>query len=164
MFPELANQQPPKPELEPYYWRLSTKDGREVKIPPSAVEAVRRKIVAREAIATTSMTIPFSEVKSFYKTSERAVTVPLIEEAAKAFGEPIVTTLDDGTSAVKARWVKREVTNEEWNRYYSKGSYKRLGNEQDGLVTIAFVVAAHQVNLERVSYCTPEEIRNIDKD
>lgn len=149
--------------VEEYVWLLTTKDGREVKIPPTAVDAVRRKITAREAIATTTATIPFSEVKSFYKTAEKMVTVPLLEEAARAFNEPVVTELEDGSRAVKARWVKKQVTNDEWARYYSKGSYRRLEDGDAGLVWIAFVLPAHQIDSSKHSYCTPDEIRLLTK-
>jgi len=159
MFPEIAPQQQPE---EVYYWRLTTKDGREVLIPPSAVAVVRRRLEARETINTTSITVPFSEVKSFEKTARKAVDIPLLEEAARAFNEPVIVELDDGTQAVKARWVKKQVTPNEWSSYYSKGSYKRL-DEEDGFVWVAFVVAAHQVDTDRVSYCTEEEIRKLTK-
>lgn len=148
---------------EEYFWMLVTKDGRQVKIPPAAVEQVRRKIAARESIATTTITIPFSEVKSFHKTAEKMVTVPLLEEAAKAFGEPIETEFDDGTKGIKVRLIKKQVTAEEWSRYYSKGSYKRLEDGDAGLVWIAFWLPAHQVDSTKHSYCTPEEIRKIQQ-
>lgn len=154
---------PSKTPQEDYLWMLVTKSGQEIKIPPAAVEAVRKKIIAREAIATTSATIPFSEVKNFYKTAEKMVTIPLLEEAARAFREPLITTLDDGTRAVKARWVKKQVTNDEWSRYYSKGSYRRLDDGDSGLVWIAFTLPAHQVDGTKHSYLTKDEIRKISQ-
>lgn len=160
MFPELSNK-PTEPE-EQYYWRLTTKDGRQVLIPPSAVSVVRRRIEARETINTTSITVPFSEIKTFEKTAKKAINIPLIEDAAKAFGEPMITEFEDGTLGIKARWVKKQITPNEWASYYSKGSYKRL-DEEDGFVWVAFVVGAHQVNTDRVSYCTDEEIRKLTK-
>lgn len=159
MFPS-SNVSPPSEE---YFWKLVTKDGREVKIPPAVVEQVRKKISAREPIVTTTMTIPFSEVKSFYKTADKMITVPLLEEAAKAFDEPIETEFDDGTAGIKVRLVKKQVTSEEWSRYYSKGSYHRLEDGDAGLVWVAFWLPAHQVDSAKHSYCTPEEERKLTK-
>lgn len=161
MFPEIAPQRQGPDEI--YYWRLTTKDGRSVLIPPSAVAVVRRRLEARETINTTSITVPFSEVKSFEKTARKdAPNVTLLEEAARAFGDPIITHDDDGREMVKARWVKKQVTPGEWGSYYSKGSYRRL-DEEDGFVWVAFVVPVHQINTERVSYCTDEEVRKLTK-
>lgn len=162
MFPELSNK-PTEPE-EQYYWRLTTKDGRQVLIPPSAVSVVRRRIEARETINTTSITVPFSEIKTFEKTAKKAINIPLIEDAAKAFGEPMITEFEDGTLGIKARWVKKEVTASEYAAYYAKHlSYQKIGDTEEGHVMVAFVMAAHAVDTDRVEYCTTEEIQKLDK-
>lgn len=162
MFPELRNNQQEKPEE--YYWRLTTKQNQSVMIPPSAVAIVRRRMEAREPINTTSLTVPYSEIKSFERTARKATSIPLLEEVAQAFDEPILIDQDDGTVAVKARWVKKEVTNAEYGGYYAKHpSYQKIDGSGDGLVTVAFVVAVHNIDTNSVSYCTAEEVRELTK-
>lgn len=141
-----------------YYWDLTLKDGTVVHIPPNGVDVVQRKMQAREPVRTSTSTIPFSEIKGFEKSSRRKVDTTLLEEVAQAFHEPMYT--EEG--AIKARWVKKDVTRGEYERQYAKSpSYKYLASEE-GLVTIAFVLAVHQINLQKVSYCTPEEERTLN--
>lgn len=148
------------PELqEDYYWELTLKDGSVLPIPPEGVPIVQRKMVAREPIRTTSRIVPFSEIKGFDKTSRRKTEQKLLEDASRAFNEPMFN--EDGD--ILARWVKREVTQGEYDRYYAKSpSYQRLRNE-DGMVVIAFAVPIHQINFNRVSYCTPDEERLLNR-
>lgn len=152
MFPSIANE-------EEYYWDLTLKDGRVVHIPPKGVPVVQRKMQAREPVVTNTMTIPFSEIKGFEKSSRKKVDVPLLEEVAQAFNEPMFT--EEG--AIKARWVKKEVTRGEYERQYAKSpSYKYLSGEE-GMVQVAFVLAVHQIDLNKVQYCTREEEKLLTK-
>lgn len=160
MFPSIAPETPGGK----HYWQLITKDGREFTIPPSAVAVIQRKMAAKEPLTLDAGSIPFSEIKGFYPTAKKAVTVPLLEETARAFGDPMIIENEDGTQSIKARWVKKEVTASEFNNYYGKHpSYQKLGGGSDGIVTVAFVVAAHDVDPERVEYCTREEITKLTK-
>lgn len=148
---------------ENYYWNLTLKDGRVVAIPPKGVPVVQRKMAAREPIVTTDSTIPFSEIKGFDKTSRVYGQQSLLpEEVAQAFDEPIFTKDADGNDMVKARWVKKQVTTQEYAKQYAK-SYRRLESDEGGMIWVAFALPVHQINLQRVSYCTPEEVRQLQK-
>lgn len=150
MFPQIANE-------EEYYWDLTLKDGRVIHIPPKGVPIVQRKMQDREPVVTSTMTIPFSEIKGFEKSSRKKADVPLLEQAAMAFGDPMFT--EEG--AIKARWVKKEVTRGEYEKQYAKSpSYKYLASD-DGMVTIAFVLAVHQIDFNKVQYCTNEEEKSL---
>lgn len=148
------------PPQDQYYWDLKLKDGRVFPIPPKAVELIKRKIAEKKPIITTEFTVPFSEVKGFDKTSRklRDESTKLLEESAQAFGFPIIT--EEG--AVKARYVKKEVTSHEWSTYYSKGSYKNLLSE-NGMVWIAFTLPVHQIDPSRHSYLTPDEEKRLTR-
>ena len=139
-----------------YYWDLTLQDGTVIPIPPVGVPVVNRKMVVREPIKTTTMTIPFSDIKSFRQSSKRFSNLPLLDQAAIAFGEPVFN--EDG--AVKVRWVKKQVTQMEYNKYYAKGSYQKLGNEE-GMVTVAFRLPLHKINLTKVQHCTNEEVKTL---
>lgn len=144
-------------DADSYYWTLTLKDGTTLAIPPSAVSVVKRKLEAREPVNTTNQVILYSEIKGFEKSSRRYTAVPLLEEVAQAFREPMVT--DD--NAIKARWVKKEVTTSEYEKYYSKnGAYRKLGGDS-GLVMIAFVVPTHLIDTNRMDYVTKEEERKL---
>lgn len=147
-------------EDDQFYWDLTLKDGRVVPIPPNAVATVRRKMTAKDPISTTDGVIPFSEIKGFDRTSRRKIEVPLLEEAAAAFNEPLFN--DD--KEVKARWVKKEVTALEYARFYGPSpGYRRLGTDPSGLVWVAFVLPVHKIDQSRVSICTPGEIKELTK-
>lgn len=139
-----------------YYWELQLRDGQKISVPPAGVPIVQRKMSAKEAIPTSTMTIPYADIVRFVKTSRRFTDVKLIEDAARAFNEPVYT--EDG--AIKARWVKRQVTPQEYSSYYAKGNYRRLG-EEDGMVWVAFVLPVHKIDFNKVEYCTVEEERNL---
>lgn len=145
----------PEPEGD-YYWDLTLKDGRVIPIPPRGVPVVKRRMEQREPINTTTMSIPFSEIKGFEQTSRRFTDLPLLEQAAIAFGEPVYS--EDG--AIKVQWVKKQVTQSEYNKYYSKGNYQKLGNE-DNMVVVAFLLPVHKINLHKVQYCTPVDIQSL---
>lgn len=144
------------PKTEDYYWDLTLKDGRVVPIPPPGVPVVARKMQAREPIRTTNGVIPFSEIKGFDKTSRRFSSLPLLEQAAIAFNEPVFS--EDG--AIKVRWVKKQVTPSEYAKYYAKGGYQRLYDDE-GMVWVAFVLPAHKVDLHKVQYCTDNDIKSL---
>lgn len=148
-----------------YYWELVLKDGTKYEIPPKAVELVRKKMTAKEPINMRSAVIPFSEVKDFRQTEKRADLPPLIDDVARAFNEPQYTErVEHGIkyTGVKAAWVKKRVTQERWNNYYSKTMDKRIG-EEDGMVVIAFVLPIHSIDFNEVQYCTQEEVEKLDK-
>lgn len=140
-------------EKNDYYWNLILKEGRVLSIPPSAVALVQKRMTNREPILTTHETIPFSEIKGFEKSSKRFTDMKVLEEAARAFKEPIITE----DNAIKARWMKKDITRAEYDRKASKSGIYRFLGESDGMVTVAMVIPTHAINLTYMNYCTEEE-------
>lgn len=137
-----------------FYWELKTYDGQSIEIKPSSVEVVRRRIEAGEPINTTTTTIPAKQVQSFRQTDKRYIDQKLLDSAAQAFKEPQITTAGE----VTAKWVKKLVTNDKYNRFYSANpAYRKLG-DVNGMTEIAFRLPVHLINVQSLSYCTQEDI------
>lgn len=139
------------------YWNLILKDGRVIQIPPQGVPVVKRKMAAKDPIHTRSEVIPFSEIKGFEKSSKQRQDTKLLEDTARAFKEPVITSEGD----VKARWVKKEVTRGEYDKYHAKSvMYKYLdGNE--GMVTVAMCLPVHMIDYSYMQDCTSQEERKL---
>lgn len=148
-----------------YYWELVLRDGTQIEVPPTAVQVIQRRMGNKEAINLRTRSVPYSEIKDFRQTDKSYGAVPLIDEAARAFKEPIYTeTEEHGIKyvGVKATWVKRRVTQERWQNYYSKQMNRKL-SEEGGMVLMAYVLPIHSIDLNEVQYCTPEEIAKLDR-
>lgn len=138
----------PNPE-EDYVWDLHVRDGRVIPFAPNSVEAVKDKLQNGESVGS----IPADDVVRFERTDRRFTDYTLQEETARLLKEPLMSH----DNRVKARWVKKEVSQSEYDKYYGKSmAYRYLDNSADG-VMIAMTVPAHMVDLERVQYCTPDE-------
>ena len=136
-----------------YYWELKTYDGQTIEIKPGSVDVVRRRLANGEPINTASVTIPAKQVQSFNKTDKRYTDQALIDSAAQAFREPQIKE----TGHIEAVWVKKLVTHDKYNRYYSASpGYKKLG-EVSGMVEVAFQLPVHLVDTSKVSYCTAQD-------
>lgn len=142
-----------------YYWELVTKDDERYEIPPEAVGVVQRRMGNKEPINLSTATIPFSEIKHFRVTSKAFTRQPLLEAAAQAFNEPMFN--DDGS--IVSRWVKKSVPHREYGKHYSHIlGYRRISDDGN-MVTIAFRLAVHDIDVNKVTYCTPEEERELDR-
>ena len=152
--------------METYFWELTLMNKDKVLIPPEFVETVKRKWEAGQPIKTSRQVIPAHQITNFEKTSKQRSSPNLIEQAAQAFGEPMtrVREFSDGTSdeAVSVKWVKKQVTQREWEKYYSPHGYKRL-NSSAGIVIVAFRAATHLIDTNKVQYCTQEDIQELTK-
>lgn len=150
-----------------YYWELSLKDGTKIQIPPKYVQGIRTKLKNREPIDTTRRTILYAEVDSFEQTLKTELgEQKLLEEAAQAFGEPLIRDREfaDGTKdeAVSVKWVKKQVTQRDWDKYYSKGpGYQKLSWDA-GIIVVAFRMPTHQIN-DEVQVCSDEELTKLTK-
>ena len=147
-----------------FYWELTLMNKDKILIPPEHVATVRRKWQNGENIETTRQVIPAHQITNFEQTSQRRVAPNLLEEAAQAFKEPIIKRrkFKDGTidEAVSARWVKKQVTNREWEKYYAPHNYRRL-NSAGGIVVVAFLCATHLIDPEKLQYCTADEVQKL---
>jgi hypothetical protein len=152
---------------EEFYWELIQFDGTVLSIPPKAVELVKRKISNNEPINTPNAIIPANQVKSFRITDRPFNSQPLLEAASQAFKEPIYVQVEGMGGrmyeAIAARWVKRTVTQDKWNRYYSSiPSYRKL-DDIGGMVVMAFVKPIHDIDPLVTPYCTEDEVRKLER-
>jgi hypothetical protein len=146
-----------------FFWELIQKDGTVIEIPPEAVETVKRRWDSGQVIHTNYQgSIPPNQIAAFRPTEKVANQQPILEEVARAFNEPVIEERD-GEEVVKARWVKKRVTQQKWDKYYSPHqSYKKL-NEDMGMITIAFRLPVHLIDLQNVQYCTDEEVSKLQQ-
>lgn len=142
-----------------YYWQLTLKDGTTVDIPPKSVEAVQALIKAGKPIHTKSAVIPANFVSIFRQTSNPYGNTKLIDDVARVFNEQELN--EDGS--IVSRWVKKEVTHEQYQRYYSQIlGYKKL-EDKDNMAVVAFMLPIHTIDLAKVSYCTPYEEESLER-
>lgn len=142
-----------------FFWELGTQDDSTYQIPPEAVDKVKAWMATKDAVLLKSAVIPYAQIKYFRPTSRAYSSVPLIEAAAQAFKEPIVR----GDSAVDAKWVKKAVTQREYNTYYSKiPSYYKLAEDSVG-IWVCFLLATHDINPGLLQECTPDEAATLNQ-
>lgn len=141
-----------------FYWKLEYGDYKDLKsimIPPASVEAVKRRWEQGQPINLSQGSIPPSQIRSFEMSDKPFSSQPMLTAgAAQAFHEPIITA--DG---VEARWVKKSVTKNSWEKRYSQiNGYKLLGDDGN-MAVVAFKLATHDVNPGVTPYCTEAEIK-----
>lgn len=143
-----------------FWWLLVQHDGTQLRIKPQAVDAINKCIAEKKPIKTSTMTIPANQVKSFRITGDKYMgnPQPLIEAVAQAFNQPQLT--EDGS--VKARWVKKEVPQDQYNRYYAPIGYRRL-KDGGGMTTMAYRLPVHLVDVNQHDYCTVSEIGQLER-
>jgi hypothetical protein len=139
-----------------HYWALKTRDGITINIPPKAVEVVKRRWDSGQPIHTSTQTIPANQIVSFEKTARTKTDIPLIEAAAAAFNQPIITE-----AGVASRWVKKDVSQGEFSQFYSKNpSYRKLSGD-GGLVVVAFKLPVHLFDSSKLQYCSDIDIKQL---
>lgn len=153
------------PNIGQYYWELVQFDGTVTPIPPTAVKMVKRRWDNGDPIHTSAGSVPASTIKSFRQTDKLFNSQPLIEDVARAFNEPIIEKRVGANGieeeVVIVRWVKKNVTQDRYNRYYSNiPGYKSLG-EENGMVVMAFRQPIHQINHELQQECTESEVEKL---
>lgn len=142
-----------------YYWELIQHDGTRIEIPPELVDVVKRRMTDNLPINTKTMSIPAHQIKTFRITEKPYGTSFLLEEVAHAFNEQI----ENSDGSMVSRWVKKGVTQDKWNRYYSPNvAYKKLG-EEGAMVIVAFFLPIHLIDANLVQYCTDEEVNKINR-
>lgn len=148
-----------------YYWELVYRDPKDfkqvrtVQIPPASVPSVRKHWDNGEPVHLNTGSIGANQIISFEKTNKPFGNQKLLDEVAQAFNEPQYN--QDGTIIV--RWVRKEVTQDQWNRHFSPiGAYKYLG-EGSGMTTIAFRLPVHSIDTTKVQYCTEAEVTALER-
>jgi hypothetical protein len=152
--------------LQEFYWDLILWDGEIIKIQPDNVANVQHKIDNKLDVKMLSRTVIYKNIKDFVQSGEVYVDRKLLassdqlqDEAARAFGEPIITE----SGGVKAKWVKRTIPRREWTKYYSGIPSYKLLNDNDNYVDIAFVLPVHQIDQSRVQVVTGMELALLEK-
>jgi hypothetical protein len=141
-----------------YYWELIQHDGTRLEIPPNHVDTIKKRMTDGLPINTRSMTIPVNQVKYFRLTDKPFQTQNLLAEVAHAFNEPVV----DEDGSIVCRWVKKQVTQQSFVKYYAPNGYRRL--QDDGtMVTIAYRSPIHQIDQLSTPYCTVNEISQLER-
>lgn len=142
-----------------WYWNLVLKDGTSIEIPPSFVPVVQKRMANKDAINLKTRSIPYSEIKGFEQSEKPFSQQPLLSEVAQAFNEPVVNP--DGSIA--CQWVKKHVTQDRWNKYYSaSGSYKKLGDE-GGMVIMAWFQPIHSIDVNKMTICNETETQTLER-
>lgn len=136
-----------------YLWEIVERDGTITPIPPTAVELVQRRWDAGQAIHTEQRSIPAHQIKSFSRSNRPYSRVPLLEAAAGAFNMPLESEV-----GIICRWVKKSVTQQQYNKFNSHIPAYHWLSEGGGLVSIGFMCPAHLVEKQSVEYCTEDEI------
>lgn len=139
-----------------YYWELIQHDGTRLEIPPEAVDTIKRRMANGDPINTRSMVIPVNQIKHFRQTDKPFGTQNLLEDASRAFGEPMLNK--DGS--IVARWVKKTVTQNKWEKFYAPSGYRKLA-EDGGMIVIAFRLPVHEIDVNMTPYCSDEEVQQL---
>lgn len=150
-----------------YYWELILKDGDIIEVSPPAVPVIQKRISNKDPVNLRTRVIPFSEIKEFRLTSKPFGQQPLLEAAAQAFNEPMYFEMETPygytEQVMEAKWVKKRVTQQEYTTYYGKSpGYQKVGDD-NGLVWVGFRLPVHDIDVNRVDYCSPEEEKRLTK-
>lgn len=136
-----------------YYWQLKLRDGTVYDIPPKAVEVVNKRMANRDAINLRTATIPYAQIESFEQTGKKHTDNKLLEEASRAFNEPILEGED-----IRVKWVKSSVSRAKWDKHYSNIPGYRLLSSEGGMLEMAFKLPVHQINPLVTPVCTVDEV------
>ena len=142
------------------YWILKLWDGEEIKVKPDNVKLIQDKISTGEgAITTPNRSILVKNIRDFVESDDLYTDQKLIEDSARAFKEALINP----DESVVIRWVKKDVTKRQWDKYYSQHiAYKKL-NDSDSHVTIAWKQPVHLINPELMSELSQEDELNMSK-
>lgn len=141
-----------------FYWELIQHDGTRLEIPPNGVDVIKRRMEQGQVIHTAhSGSIPANQIKTFRPTEKPFTDMALLESASQAFNEPVYT--EDG---ILARWVKKQVPQSKWDKYYAPTGYRKL-HDMNGMVTVAFRLPVHQINQLVTPYCSSDEVKMLTK-
>lgn len=142
--------------MSDFYWQLTLKDGTVFDVPPTAVSVIQKRIKNREPINLKSRTVLYAEIQHFQKSERRFSSQRLLDSAAQAFREPLINE----DESIVSRWVKKEVSNDRWQKYYAPQGYKRLSGDSERTV-IAFRLPVHQIDTAELSYCSDDDIKTL---
>jgi len=140
------------------YWNIIKWDKEVVKIKPEYVDIIKAKLESGGGfIETPGATISVKDIKEFSESSEPYTDQKLIEDASRAFNEPVIN--EDGS--VQARWVKKSVSRRQYEKFYQYSpGYRKIG-EADSHVMVAWKQPTHQIDHQTMQELTPDELLKI---
>ena len=149
---------------KPYYWIIETWDKEKIRVKPQYATAVQNKIdTGTGFIRMPNRSINDKDIKGFELSDIVVSDQKLLEEASTAFGDPIITKLDDGSEAVKGTCVKKNIKRNRFDKYFKNHPSYIPIKENENSITVAFIVPTHLVDLERVTKMNVYEIEKLRK-
>ena len=145
-----------------YLWELTYGDYRNPKsvmVPPDSVAVVKRRWDAGSPIHTSAGSIPARDIRGFEMSATPHSDQHLLEAASQAFREPEYN--EDGSTIVE--WVKKVIPQPVYQKRYDGIPAYRILSNVGGLVTIAFRLPVHEINLTKVEQCTDEEVNSLTR-
>lgn len=165
-----------------YYWKLvygAYDDLKTIMVPPepknaqglTPIQVVKKRWENNQPVHTSQASISPHEIREFSPTDTLYTDQVLLEAGARAFREPLQTnmgsvrTMHNATvqyKGVASKWVKQITTKDKWERYYSRiDSYHKLYD--DGMVTMAFRKAVHDIDPMITPECSENEVYMLTK-
>lgn len=127
-----------------YYWHIELYSGEIVKVKPDATKIQYiQKLIGQQsgAITTPTRSIVVKDIKDFRLSDEPYTDQKLIEDAAQAFKEPIITE-----ESIACKWVKKSIPRRRWDTYYRSIPSYHLLYDNEAYVVMAFVMPIHQID------------------
>lgn len=155
-----------------FYYELkygAWNDLKSVYVAPASVGVVQKRWDNGDPIHIPGRgSIPANQIRSFEVTGKvYGGTQKLLEDAAQAFGEPLYVEVDLGKgrteTQIQAKWVKKAVTTDQWQRHFSSIPGYNLLREESGMTLIAFRLPVHAIDSSRVQECTIDEVKQLTR-
>lgn len=141
------------------YWHIELYSGEIIKVKPdpAKIKFIQEMIAKQEgSITTPTRSIIIKDIRDFRVSDERYANQKLMEASAPAFREPEYTK-----NGIKCRLVKKSVSKQKWENYYSRiPSYHLLG-DSESFVMIAFTLPTYLIDHQRVQELTQDEERSL---
>lgn len=137
-----------------FYWHLIKWDNEIILVKPQNAEYVQSLLSKGDGfIRTPDRSIAVKDIKDFVVSGESYTDQKVIDGALQAFNNPVIN--EDGS--IKSVWVKRGVSQREFEKKFSYGSYKILSS-LNGYIMMAYKIPIHLMNNEVVEECSPQEV------
>lgn len=144
------------------YWHIELYSGEIIKVKPneSKVKYIQDLIAKQEgAITTPTRSIVIKDIKDFRLSDEHYSDQKLIEDASKAFNEPVLNK----DNSIQGRWIKKSVPRRKWDTHYRFIPAYRLLEEGDSFIQVAFMLPVHEIDHQKHEELSQDEERRLSK-
>lgn len=141
------------------YWHIELYSGEIIKVKPNAdnIKFIQEKLAKQEgAITTATRSIVVKDIKDFRLSEEPFIEQKLLEDAAHAFNEPIITE-----RGIKSEWVRKTVPRRRWEAHYAHIPSYKFHSESDNSVTMVFKLPVHLIDRDRVQIVNSQESQDV---